>query len=119
MLLEEYDEQACIRTWQEDGFIKGHEAGLQEKAVEAAIMLIHDFNVTPEVAAQKMGAPLEIVLASLKKIEQSLRNNFVLNFINENTILCFIHLMVFFYTMTVKKTTLPLRGALLLISIRN
>ena len=44
MLLEEYDEQACIRTWQEDGFIKGHEAGnkkgVQEKAVKDAIMLV-------------------------------------------------------------------------------
>ena len=68
MLLEEYDEQACIRTWQEDGFIKGHEAGLQEKAVEAAIMLIHDFNVTPEVAAEKMGAPLNLVLEALKNV---------------------------------------------------
>ena len=68
MLLEEYDEQACIRTWQEDGFIKGHEAGLQEKAVEDAIMLIHDFNVTPEVAAEKMKAPLEQVLTALTKV---------------------------------------------------
>lgn len=67
MLLEEYDEQACIRTWQEDGFIKGHEAGLQEKAVEAAVMLIKDFNVTPEVAAKKMKAPIELVLTALNK----------------------------------------------------
>lgn len=44
MLLEEYDEQVCIRTWQEDEFIKGHEAGnkerVQEKAVKDAIMLV-------------------------------------------------------------------------------
>ena len=71
MILEEYDEQACIETWQEDGFIKGHKEGLkegaQEKSVENAITLINEFNVTPEVAAEKMGAPLEMVLASLKK----------------------------------------------------
>ena len=64
MLLEEYDEQACIRTWQEDGFIKGQ----QQKAVEDAVMLIHDFNVTPEVAAEKMKAPLEQVLSALSKV---------------------------------------------------
>ena len=72
MLLEEYDEQACIRTWQEDGFIKGHKEGhkegVQEKAVEDAVMLIHDFNVSPEVAAEKMKAPLEQVLTALTKV---------------------------------------------------
>ena len=75
MILEEYDEQACIETWQEDGFIKGHKEGhkeglkegAQKKSVENAITLINEFNVTPEVAAEKMGAPLEMVLASLKK----------------------------------------------------
>ena len=44
----------------------GKEAGAQQKAVEAAIMLVHDYNATPEVAAQKMNAPLELVLEGLK-----------------------------------------------------
>ena len=39
---------------------------LQQKAVEDAIMLVHDYNATPEVAAQKMNAPLELVLEGLK-----------------------------------------------------
>ena len=68
MLLEEYDEQACIRTWQEEGFIKGHKEGVQQKAVENAITLINEFNVTPEVAAEKMGAPLNLVLEALKNV---------------------------------------------------
>nr|MCR5387220.1 hypothetical protein [Treponema sp.] len=40
---------------------------LQQKAIEDAIMLVHDYNATPEVAAQKMNAPLELVLEGLKK----------------------------------------------------
>ena len=39
---------------------------LQQKAIEDAIMLVHDYNATPEVAAQKMNAPLELVLEGLK-----------------------------------------------------
>ena len=67
-ILEGYDEQACIRTWQEDGFIKGHDAGVQEKAVEGALVLINVFNISPEVAAKKMKAPLELVHSALNKI---------------------------------------------------
>ncbi|MCR5386888.1 MAG: Rpn family recombination-promoting nuclease/putative transposase [Treponema sp.] len=48
----------------------GKEAGIAEgsrqKAIEAAIMLVHDYNATPEVAAQKMNVPLELVLEGLK-----------------------------------------------------
>ena len=39
---------------------------LQQKAIEDAVMLVHDYNATPEVAAQKMNAPLELVLEGLK-----------------------------------------------------
>lgn len=42
-----------------------------EKAVEAAIIAVKEFNATPEVAAQKMDAPLELVLEGLKKKEHS------------------------------------------------
>ena len=40
---------------------------MKQKAIEAAVMLVHDYNATPEVAAQKMNAPLELVLEKLKK----------------------------------------------------
>ena len=39
----------------------------EEKAVEAALTLIRDYNETPEVAAEKMGAPLDLVLEALKE----------------------------------------------------
>ena len=62
-LLTEYDEEASIRGWRRDG--------RQEKAVEAAIIAVKEFHATPEVAAQKMDAPLELVLEGLKKKENS------------------------------------------------
>ena len=68
MLLEEYDEQACIRTWQEDGFIKGHEAGLQEKAVEDAKNFLKK-HIPIETIAECIGLPLEQVLELQKEIE--------------------------------------------------
>ena len=69
MLLEEYDEQACIRTWQEDGFIKGHEAGLQEKAVEDAKNLLRMKVLTPKQISEGIDLPLEQVLELQKEIE--------------------------------------------------
>ncbi len=63
MSMTEYDEEACIRAWHRDGIAIGRE----EKAIEAAVMLVHDYNATPEVAAQKMNAPLELVLEKLKQ----------------------------------------------------
>lgn len=62
-LLTEYDEEAYIRIWRRDGIMEGR----QEKAVEDAVMLIHEYEESPEVAAKKMNAPLELVLKALKK----------------------------------------------------
>ena len=42
--------------------------GEQQKAIEDALILIKDFNVPPEVAAEKMKAPLQKVLELLEKI---------------------------------------------------
>ena len=56
-------EMACMRA---KGRKEGHEEGREEKAVEDAVMLVHDYNATPEVAAEKMGAPLDKVLEALK-----------------------------------------------------
>ena len=64
MLLEEYDEQACIRTWQEDGFIKGQ----QQKAVEDAKNLLKK-HIPIETIAECIGLPLEQVLELQKEIE--------------------------------------------------
>ncbi len=63
MCLTEYDEESAIRGWKQDGI----EMGREEKAVENALTLIHDYNASPEVAAQKMGAPLDKVLEALKE----------------------------------------------------
>ena len=41
--------------------------GSQQKAVEDAIIAVNEFHATPEDAAQKMGAPLELVLEGLKQ----------------------------------------------------
>ncbi len=41
--------------------------GTQNKAVEAAITLIRYYKEAPEVVAQKMNAPLELVLEALAK----------------------------------------------------
>ena len=40
--------------------------GAQEKAVEAALVAIKEFGASPELAAEKMGAPLDKVLEALK-----------------------------------------------------
>ena len=46
----------------EDGKDAGKLEGVQQKAIEDALILIREFNVTPQVAAQKMNAPLDKVL---------------------------------------------------------
>ena len=47
----------------EEGILEG----AQQKAIEGAIILIKDFNAEPELAAQKMNAPLEKVLEALNQ----------------------------------------------------
>ena len=51
-------------------FRLGKEEGEQQKAVEDAIIAVKEFNATPEYAAQKMNAPLELVLQELSKCNQ-------------------------------------------------
>ena len=58
-LLTEFNEENSIRCWLRDG--------RQQKAVEDALMLVNEYKEKPEVAAQKVNAPLELVLAALKK----------------------------------------------------
>ena len=59
------DEKTMISSAEERGIKKGLQQGSQQKAIEAALILINDFKVSPEEAATKMNAPLEKVLASL------------------------------------------------------
>lgn len=48
-------------------FENGKEAGMQQKAVEAAIIAVNEFHASPEDAAKKMNAPLELVREGLKQ----------------------------------------------------
>lgn len=59
MLTDEYDYNLDMQAKMEDATLR--------KAVEAAIVAVHEFHATPEVAAQKMNAPLELVLEALNK----------------------------------------------------
>jgi len=67
MCLTEIDEEEAKRIWHKDGFAEGKNEGRSEKAVEDAIMLVNEYEEKPEVAAQKMNAPLELVLEALKQ----------------------------------------------------
>ena len=63
MLCAKYDYKMDIAVKKEEAFQEGQKT----KAVEDAILLVKDYNVTPEVAAEKMNAPLELVLEGLKE----------------------------------------------------
>ena len=59
MLQAEYDYDLDMQ-------VKAEEAR-EEKAVEAALVLIKDFHANPELAAKKINAPLDKVLEALNK----------------------------------------------------
>ena len=63
MFTDEYDYELDMQVKAEEAY----EKGAQQKAVEAAIMLINEYNETPETAAQKVKVPLELVLEGLKQ----------------------------------------------------
>ena len=70
MFVGEYDYDLDMQVKYEEAYEKAYEEAFDEashkKAIEAAIIAVKNFNVTPEVAAKKMDAPLEQVLAGLK-----------------------------------------------------
>ena len=70
MLCAKYSYKDDIAVKQEearnDGIAIGIQQGEQQKAIEGAVVLIKEYKETPEVAAQKMNAPLEKVLEYLK-----------------------------------------------------
>ena len=71
MFIGEYDYdldmQVKAEEAREEGHSEGLDEGMQKKAVEGALLLIKDYKASPEVAAEKMNAPLELVLEALKK----------------------------------------------------
>ena len=58
----------------QQGMQQGMQQGAQQKAVEAALVAIKDFGASPEAAAEKMGAPLDLVLEALKAAQASAAN---------------------------------------------
>ena len=70
MLCAKYSYKDDIAVKQEearnDGIAIGIQQGEQQKAIEDAVLLIKEYKEIPEVAAQKMNAPLEKVLEYLK-----------------------------------------------------
>ena len=67
MLCAKYDYKMDIAVKKQEAFEDGQIAGEQKKAIEYAIMLINEYHEKPEVAAQKMKAPLDKVLELLKQ----------------------------------------------------
>jgi hypothetical protein len=63
MFTDEYDYELDMQVKAEEAY----EKGAQQKAVEAAIIAVKKFHATPEIAAQEMNAPLELVLEGLKQ----------------------------------------------------
>ena len=66
---EDYDRNRRAEGYEDgydDGRALGRSEGERQKAVEGAIILIRDFNAEPELAAEKMNAPLDLVLEKLK-----------------------------------------------------
>lgn len=59
--------QQGLKQGLQQGLKQGLQQGEQKKAVEDAIILIKEFGATPEVAAQKMNASLELVLERLEQ----------------------------------------------------
>ena len=68
MLTNEYEYEVDIQTKTEEAFEKGSRQGMQQgeqkKAVEAAIVAIKEFKASPEDAAEKNNAQLDLVLAA-------------------------------------------------------
>ena len=61
-IVEEYgDERAA------EALKQGIKQGEQKRAIEDAVLLIKDYNEKPEIAAQKINAPLEKVLELYKQ----------------------------------------------------
>ena len=56
-----------IQKGMEKGIQEGLNRGMMEKAVEAAVIIVRDFNIEPRIAAQKMNVSIETLLERLGK----------------------------------------------------
>ena len=63
-VVEEYGDERAAEALKQ-GIQQGMAQGAQKKAIENALTMINDFNISPELASEKMGAPLEKVLEAL------------------------------------------------------
>ena len=63
----ERDRNTLIHNAEKRGREEGLQQGALQKAVEAALMLVNEYEEKPEVAAKKMNAPLELVREGLRK----------------------------------------------------
>lgn len=59
-----------IQQGLQQGIQQGLQQGIEQKSIEAAMVLIQEFKMSPELAAQKMNAPLEKLLELQKKSQQ-------------------------------------------------
>ena len=69
MSIFEFDKELYDRCRRREGYNEGLEDGVQQKAIEGALVLIKDFKADPKLAAEKMNAPLDKVLEALKQKE--------------------------------------------------
>lgn len=47
------------------GLINGKKQGTEEKVIEDAVIAVKEFNIDPQLAAQKMNAPLDKLMEKL------------------------------------------------------
>lgn len=67
MLFTEYNEEECIKTWQEDGFVKGLAEGTQRKAIEDARNFYAN-GVSVELIAKSLNMTVEQVTEIVKDV---------------------------------------------------
>ncbi len=63
MLTAKYDYKMDIAVKKEEAF----QDGMQQKAIEDAVLLVQKYDISPEAAAKDMKAPLDKVLELLEK----------------------------------------------------
>ena len=63
-----------LQQGMQQGIQQGMQQGAQQKAIEDALVAIKDFGAPPEAAAEKMGAPLDLVLEALKAAQAAAAN---------------------------------------------
>ena len=57
--------RAAKREGLAQGLRQGLAQGTSKAKIEAAVIAVKDFNITPQIAAEKMNAPLDKVLEGL------------------------------------------------------